>query len=139
MASAADTLRTRQGDCEDVAILKLQLLLALGLPQDDAYFALVRDTMRGRDHAVTVVRLGGRTWLLDSTEDALVGADQAARSYRAVVAFSGTRKWILGTERQAMGDACQPSDREPTNPACSAVGQCSVKASPNALRTGLSR
>lgn len=101
-ASAADTLRSGQGDCEDIAILKLQLLLAVGLPEDDVYFTLVRDTMRRRDHAVAVVRIGGRSWLLDSLDDALLDADQSAGAYQAVVTFSGTRTWLLGTGRQAI-------------------------------------
>lgn len=104
-AIAADTLHSGQGDCEDIAILKLQLLLAVGLPEEDAYFTLVRDTMRRRDHAVAVVRIGGRSWLLDSLDDALLDADQSAGAYQAVVAFSGTRTWLLGTGRQAINAA----------------------------------
>lgn len=101
-ASAADTLRTGRGDCEDIAILKLQLLMAVGMPEDDVYFTLVHDLPRRRDHAVAVVRVGGRRWVLDSIADGLVDADWAAESYRPVVAFSGARKWLLGTERQAV-------------------------------------
>lgn len=101
-AKAADTLRTGRGDCEDIAILKLQLLMAVGMREEDGYFTLVRDTQRGRDHAIAVVRLGGRSWMLDSTEDGLRDADGTVPSYQAVVAFSGTRKWLLGRERQAI-------------------------------------
>lgn len=101
-AEAADTLWSGQGDCEDIAILKLQLLIAVGVPEDDIYFTLVRDGLRRRDHAVAVVRLGGRSWVLDSLDDALRDADQAVPAYQAVMAFSGERKWLLGTERHAL-------------------------------------
>ncbi len=117
-APAADTLRTGRGDCEDIAILKLQLLLAVGLPEDAAYFTLVRDTMRQRDHAVLVVRLDGHGWALDSIDDALLDADREAPAYQAVMAFSGAGKWLLGS--------ASPPYR-------------SVMAVPSALRTGFRR
>lgn len=100
-AIAADTLRAGAGDCEDVAILKLQLLLALGVSERDIYFTLVRDTIRKRDHAVVVIQSPDGPMLLDSVSDRPL--DAAGNSgYQPVVAFSGEQKWLLGTERQAV-------------------------------------
>lgn len=97
-APASQTLASGAGDCEDFAILKLQLLLALGVAEQDVYLTLVRDTVRKRDHAVVVVRSSGRATLLDSVSDLPIDAD-ADTGYRPVIAFSGAQTWLLGTQR----------------------------------------
>jgi predicted transglutaminase-like cysteine proteinase len=99
-AVAANTLSAGTGDCEDVAILKLQLLLALGVPEQDIYLTLVRDTVRLRDHAVVVMRTANGPVLLDSVSDTPLWADSDS-GYRPVVAFSGDRAWLFGAERRA--------------------------------------
>lgn len=99
-AIASHTLGAGTGDCEDIAILKFQLLLALGVAEDDLYFALVRDLMRGRDHAVVVMRSADRLVLLDSLSNLPANA-ATEQGYVPVVAFSGDRKWLLGEDRQA--------------------------------------
>jgi predicted transglutaminase-like cysteine proteinase len=73
----------------------MQLLAALGLPQDDMYLVLVRDLVRRQDHAVLAVRLDGRFVVLDNNSDALL-EDGQVRDYRPVMSYSGGRRWIHG-------------------------------------------
>lgn len=94
-ADAATTLRTRRGDCEDLAVAKLQLLVALGVPPEDLYLTLARDLVRQTDHAVLIARDGGRFWLLDSATDRLLDA-AAPNDYRAMLSYSAARKWLHG-------------------------------------------
>ncbi len=56
-AGARTTLQRRAGDCEDIAIAKLQLLAAIGVPRSDMFLTVARDLARNADHAVLVVRL----------------------------------------------------------------------------------
>ena len=60
-ASAPQTLKRRAGDCEDIAILKYQLLAAAGIPRDTMFLTVARDLVRHADHAVLVAAgaLGG--------------------------------------------------------------------------------
>jgi predicted transglutaminase-like cysteine proteinase len=54
------------GDCEDYAILKFFSLLELGFTDDQLRLVVVRDRQRGGLHAVLVVQLEGRTYVLDT-------------------------------------------------------------------------
>jgi predicted transglutaminase-like cysteine proteinase len=94
-ATADETLRRGAGDCEDIAILKMQLLAALGIPERELYLSIVRDLVRAKDHAVLVVYLQGRSWLLDSNTDRVLDAGDA-NSYVPVITLSGDYKWLHG-------------------------------------------
>lgn len=94
-ADAAATLRDRRGDCEDLAIAKMQLLAALGVADEAMYLTLVHDLVLRRDHAVLVVRIGNAHWMLDAATDQVLDAAQA-NDYRPVLSFSGSRKWLHG-------------------------------------------
>lgn len=94
-AGAMDTLRRRQGDCEDLAILKLALLAKAGFAMDDLFLLVVRDTGRQIDHAVAVVRYENRTWILDNRIDAPQGAERVM-DYVPLQAFSGRWAWTFG-------------------------------------------
>jgi predicted transglutaminase-like cysteine proteinase len=94
-ASASETLRRRAGDCEDIAIAKMQVLAAMGVPRDAMYLTLARDLVRGSDHAVLVVRLEDRNWLLDNATDQLLDASQSY-DYRPIMSFSAGNKWLHG-------------------------------------------
>ena len=95
-ADAAATLRARRGDCEDLAILKLQLLAALGVPLQDLYLTLAYDLVRRRDHAVLVVRAGENFVLLDNSTDRLLDA-RRSNDYRPILSYSRDRKWLHGS------------------------------------------
>lgn len=94
-AGARTTLKRGAGDCEDLAILKLQLLASMGIKRDDMFLVVARDLARNSDHAVLVVREGGRHWLLDNATSEVLDAS-GALEYRPIMSFSGGGKWIHG-------------------------------------------
>lgn len=94
-ASASETLRRRAGDCEDIAIAKMQVLAAMGVPREAMYLTLARDLVRGSDHAMLVVRLEDRSWLLDNSTDQLLDASESY-DYRPIMSFSVGNKWLHG-------------------------------------------
>lgn len=94
-ASAGETLRRGAGDCEDIAIAKMQLLAALGVRRDDMYLTIARDTVRAADHAVLVVKMGDKAWMLDNATDRVLDAAESY-DYRPIVSFSQNQRWIHG-------------------------------------------
>ncbi|CAN7438325.1 transglutaminase-like cysteine peptidase [Bradyrhizobium sp. LjRoot220] len=70
-ASPLATL-TRGGDCEDYAIAKFVALRLAGIAPDDLRIVIMRDTIRGGDHAVAAARLDGRWLMLDNRRMAMV-------------------------------------------------------------------
>ena len=94
-ATAGETMRLRQGDCEDIAIVKMQLLAARGIKREDLSLVIARDQVRNADHALLVVKLDGRLWLLDNSTDQVLDASQSY-DYRPILSFSGGKKWIHG-------------------------------------------
>lgn len=94
-ASAGATLKRRAGDCEDIAIVKMQLLAAMGVRREDMTLTLARDLARNADHALLVVQVDGRSWLLDNNTDRVLEANQAY-DYRPVLSFSSGQKWLHG-------------------------------------------
>lgn len=95
-ATAEETLDLRRGDCEDLAILKYQMLLAMGVNPEDMYLTLARDLARNADHAVLVVRVGHRFFLLDNATDAILPAN-LSYDYRPTLSFNSESAWLHGT------------------------------------------
>ena len=98
-ADAARTLRSRTGDCEDIAILKYQALLSLGVDPADMYFTLTHDLVRHADHALLVVWHEGQFYLLDDSTDALLDG-RTSNDYRPILSF-GQGKWLHGLRTPA--------------------------------------
>jgi len=94
-AQAETTFRLGQGDCEDIAIAKMQMLAAMGIRREDMILTLARDLIRGVDHAVLIVRLNGQFVMLDNTTDTLIDAS-LSHGYRPVVSFGKSQSWIHG-------------------------------------------
>lgn len=94
-ASASETLRRHAGDCEDIAIVKMQALAALGIKREDMHLVIARDLARASDHAMLVVKLDGQSWLLDNATDQVLDARQSY-DYRPILSFSLNKKWIHG-------------------------------------------
>lgn len=94
-SGARATLRRRSGDCEDIAIAKMQLLSAIGVSRSDMYLTIARDLVRNADHALLVVRLEGKYWLLDNATDELLDASKSY-DYRPILTYSDTGKWLHG-------------------------------------------
>jgi len=99
-SGAAETISRGQGDCEDYAITKLQLLKALGFADDDLYLAVVKDLVRHADHAVLVVRVDGRFVVLDNNVDRVLDTEEVA-DYRPLITYAASGKaWIHGYRQQ---------------------------------------
>ena len=60
------------GDCEDYAIAKFVALRQAGISPEDLRIVIMRDTIRGEDHAVAAARLDGHWLTLDNRHMAMV-------------------------------------------------------------------
>jgi predicted transglutaminase-like cysteine proteinase len=94
-AGAKKTLKLGRGDCEDIALTKMQLLAAAGIPRDDMFLTIARDLVRNADHAVLIVRHGGGFVMLDDGSDALLDAS-VAHDYRPILSFGEGQVWLHG-------------------------------------------
>src|SRR5258708_13802085 len=65
-SSPLATFATRAGDCEDYAIAKFVALRQAGIAPDDLRIVIMRDAIRGEDHAVAAARLDGHWLTLDN-------------------------------------------------------------------------
>jgi predicted transglutaminase-like cysteine proteinase len=97
-SAASETLRRGRGDCEDYAIAKMQMLRAAGFSDRDLYLVIAKDLVRRVDHALLVVRAGGRMLVLDNGTDRIMDA-QDASDYRPVLTYSATAAWTHGYRR----------------------------------------
>lgn len=97
-SAASDTLARGRGDCEVYAIAKLQMLRAAGFSDRDLYLVIAKDLVRRADHALLVVRAGGRMVVLDNGTDTILNADDAG-DYRPVLTYSATAAWTHGYRR----------------------------------------
>ena len=138
-ARADQTLASKLGDDEDLAILKMQSLKALGFSQRDLYLSMGRDAVRGPGYMVLLVHAGGRFYVLGAHGDAdavalasLVVADDEPR----VPLASLPARPAFGRERRAA------DRREPPIP-CESGGREARKAAgrgqPVAVRRGRDR
>lgn len=94
-AGARQTLRLRQGDCEDIAITKMQLLAAIGFARDDMFLTIVRDNARTADHAVLAIRFEGQFYILDNMTDTLLDG-RSSNDYAPILSFSKQVSWLHG-------------------------------------------
>ena len=85
----------RGGDCEDYAIAKFVALRRAGIAPDDLRIVIMRDTVRGEDHAIAAVRLDGHWLTLDNRRMAMV-EDSALRNYRPtfVIDQDGVKRYV---------------------------------------------
>jgi predicted transglutaminase-like cysteine proteinase len=94
-ATASTTLRRGAGDCEDLAIAKMQMLAALGLPRSNMYLTIARDLSRNADHAILLVKLEGKHWLLDNATNQLLDASES-NDYLPIFSFKNRQKRLHG-------------------------------------------
>jgi predicted transglutaminase-like cysteine proteinase len=99
-ADARTTLRSGAGDCEDYAILKMQMLAAAGVGREDMMLTLARDTMRRIDHAVLLVKNDGEWVMLDMARDRIAPAGMSY-GYRPVMSFAANERFLHGRAYQA--------------------------------------
>ncbi|QKG72234.1 transglutaminase-like cysteine peptidase [Erythrobacter mangrovi] len=89
------TLKLGKGDCEDIALLKMHMLLAAGVDPEDMYLTITRDLVRRADHAVLIVRTADGFRMLDNATDTVLDATQAY-DYQPVLSFNGRRSFLHG-------------------------------------------
>ena len=94
-AGARKTLKSGKGDCEDIALVKMQLLAAAGIPRDDMILTIARDLVRNADHAVLVVRTDAGYRLLDNATDDVLDA-APGHDYRPILSFGNQTRWLHG-------------------------------------------
>jgi predicted transglutaminase-like cysteine proteinase len=125
--SLAETLANGSGEREDIAIAKMQLLAAAGVPRDDLYVVLASDIRRLKPDALLVVRDGACVYVLDSRQDAFVDEHQIGL-YVPIIALGYRGKWIFGHragQPDSAGLAANQADPSaaPAHPAALDVGQ----------------
>ena len=114
-SAASETLRRGRGDCEDYAIAKLQMLRAAGIADRDLYLVVAKDLVRRSDHALLVVRAGGRMLVLDNGTDTILNADNPG-DYRPVLTFAASGTWTHGYRRKMPSIAVAASTIAPLTP-----------------------
>lgn len=93
-ASAEETLRHGAGDMEDRAILKMQALRTLGVPQRDLYMTMGRDKVGGLI-TVLIVRSGKRLYVLDDLGGAPIAAEHR-QGFEPMLTLGYGGSWIHG-------------------------------------------
>ena len=99
-SSASSTLTRGRGDCEDYALAKLALLRRAGFADRDLYFVVLKDLARRADHAVLVVRSGGRFLVLDNGTDRMIDSAEIT-DYRPILTFTANQRFAHGYRRSA--------------------------------------
>src|SRR5712692_3571101 len=77
------------GDCEDYAIAKFVALRHAGIAAGDLRIIVMRDTIRGEDHAVAAAKLDGHWLMLDNRRMAMIDAANV-RNYRPTFVIDQT-------------------------------------------------
>jgi predicted transglutaminase-like cysteine proteinase len=94
-APSRETLRRGAGDCEDLAIVKLDMLGALGIERSRMRLVIARDLVRNADHAVLIVEGSSGAFVLDNATDRLLDA-RMPNDYRPIMSFTQNGKWVHG-------------------------------------------
>ncbi|WP_313805046.1 transglutaminase-like cysteine peptidase [Sphingobium sp.] len=94
-ASAARTLQSGTGDCEDYAIAKMKLLEAAGFDRHAMFLIIARDLVRQADHAVLAVRIDGDLMILDNMTDRVLPSSSVS-DYRPIMSFNAFGRWTHG-------------------------------------------
>ncbi len=89
------TFSSGNGDCEDYAIAKMQILHSIGLPSSDLYLVVGRDLVTRSGHAVLVVRYEGKNWVLDNFVNE-VRPDKSYGDFQPVMTLSSGGSWLHG-------------------------------------------
>ena len=83
----------RDGDCEDYAISKYMSLRALGVPVESMRVAVVQDLNLDTAHAVLVVYVGGKGYVLDNQIEQVVSQAEIYH-YRPYYTVNENAWWL---------------------------------------------
>ena len=137
-ATAEQTIARGSGDCEDFAILKMQMLRAAGVDTRRMKLVLLRDLAANADHAFLLVQTDAGKVVLDNVTDRLYDGSQS-NAVRPVLSFSENRRWVhayRGTQPSPNLAAIPASQKSYT---LALNNQRSVSADPLTFKTGLSK
>ncbi len=117
-ATAEQTIARGSGDCEDFAILKMQMLAAAGIDRDRVKLVLLRDLALNADHAFLLVQSAHGKLVLDNMTDQLYDGSRGT-DVRPILSFSGTRRWVHGylDAPPVLAVAVRPAERQVLVPA----------------------
>ena len=93
-AQAGETLTRGEGDSEDIAILKMQILKAAGFSPRDIYLRVGRDSSRGAD-TLLLVLVGDDFYALDDRSPVPLRATEGMR-FKPVITLGRNAAWIHG-------------------------------------------
>jgi predicted transglutaminase-like cysteine proteinase len=93
-AQAGETLTRGEGDSEDIAVLKMQILKAAGFASRDIYLSVGRDPARGAD-TLLLVRVGSDFYALDDRNPTPIRAAAGMR-FRPIITLGRGSAWIHG-------------------------------------------
>ena len=93
-ANAGETLRRGNGDSEDIAIAKMQVLKAAGFDPKDLFISIGRHNVRGA-HVLLLARTASGFFVLDDTVQNLMTPSQHGR-FTPVLTLSQGHSWIHG-------------------------------------------
>jgi predicted transglutaminase-like cysteine proteinase len=94
----------RGGQCQDYAIAKYLALEESGVPTTALRFVVVRDTLRGLDHAIDIVTVDGAALVLDNQVQEVTPAVGNQR-YQPYYALNDQGWWIAKPTRAALSPA----------------------------------
>ncbi len=137
-ATAEQTIARGSGDCEDFAILKMQLLRAAGVDADRMKLVLLRDLAANSDHAFLLVQTASGKVVLDNMTDRLYDGSQG-NSVRPVLSFSGNQRWVHAYRGTQPAPFATPIPASRKSFTLALNNQRSVKADPLTFKTGFSR
>lgn len=83
----------RRGDCEDYAISKYMALKHLGFKEKDMRVVVVQDLNLRVGHAILIVYLAGKPYLLDNQIKQVIDANRV-RHYRPIYSINEKNWWL---------------------------------------------
>ena len=87
------TIPTTHGDCEDYALLKRKMLMALGWPASALLMTVVRDE-KGEGHAVLTARTAQGDFILDNKVDDIKAWHKVPYTYVMRQSYIDPRVWV---------------------------------------------
>lgn len=100
-ATPREALSHRAGDCEDSAILKMAMLVALGFPEEQMFLTVGQELVSRRPHAVLTVEHDGELYVLDQLSSNAVKMSEY-RDFSPIVTLSKNNSWIHGKLKERL-------------------------------------
>ena len=101
-ASADETIARGAGDCEDLAVVKMQALRLLGFNERDLYL-MIGTKPSGEEHALLLVRIDGRFWVMEDGLSRIVPAE-SFHMFIPAVTFGAGWKWVHSATRDVASE-----------------------------------